>query len=266
MDTGAILDYGFARLAAQPDGAADELLAVSRRDAAAGLLPDPSRTPPITPLVEPASPPQGGGVTDSASAPPDPPVSVAAQIKIDPDFSPIMLSPIRSDDNSNLFVLGIFLSIGFALLFLVARGLFRFNVASFAARIVANTLAAFDTDGETAPAPRTTDSRQRRRTPNLFVAEDTGCEKHLSRALQLAYEEREGSAMAEFLLALRSGPISIEDLTSHHRLPPTAFLALARAQTALGYYSDARATLIHGVTVLPQNRILSLALHQLNAE
>jgi hypothetical protein len=169
-------------------------------------------------------------------------------------------------DSGNLIVLGIFLSIGFILLFLVARGLFRFNVGSFAARVVSNTLAAFDTDGETVPAPRSVDSRQRRRTPNLFVAEETGREKHLSRALQLAHEEREGSAMAEFLLALRNGPISIDELTAQHRLPPTAFLALARAQTALGYYSDARATLLHGVTVLPNNRILSLALHQLSAD
>jgi hypothetical protein len=72
--------------------------------------------------------------------------------------------------------------------------------------------------------------------------------------------------MSEFLLALRNGPITIEDLTGDHRLPPTAFLALARAQTALGHYSDARTTLLHGVTVLPQNRILSLALHQLSGE
>ena len=69
--------------------------------------------------------------------------------------------------------------------------------------------------------------------------------------------------MAEFLLALRDGRLEIDELASHHRLPPTAFLALALAQTSLGHYRDAHTTLLHGVSVLLHNRILSLSLHQL---
>ena len=258
-DTAAILDYGYARIAAQPEGAGYERLSVSQRDAASGLLPGaPQVPPPHLPLL---TAPQGGGPVAPVVEPaaPAPPVA-------EPDFAPTNLVPPPGDAGSAFLPLAFFLSIGFVLLFIVWRKLFRVNLGFTVGRVVSNTLMAFATDSDTIYTTLPAESGSRRRSPNLLTSEDGARDRHIARALQLATEEREGSAMAEFLLALRDGSLSIEELASQHRLPPTAFLALARAQTALGYYSDARATLLHGVTVLPHNRILSLALHQLTGD
>ena len=85
---------------------------------------------------------------------------------------------------------------------------------------------------------------------------------HIERAIALAEQGREGSSMSEFILALRYGDLDVAEVSSEYRLSPSAFLALARAQSALSRHEDARRTLLHGVTVLPHHRPLRMALHQ----
>jgi hypothetical protein len=87
---------------------------------------------------------------------------------------------------------------------------------------------------------------------------------HIERAVNLALEGRQGSSMSEFLLALRLGTyIDVADLAERFEMVPGTFLALSRAQTTIGAHDDARRTLVHAVLVLPDNRVLRLALNQL---
>jgi serine-type D-Ala-D-Ala carboxypeptidase (penicillin-binding protein 5/6) len=261
-DSEAILDYGFARLA-EATAAESERLAVAQSAAVAWLLnPQAGGAPAV---VGPAAPQGGGSVSPSGEAVGNiVPTTGDAPGASQPDFAPTRLMPSGAEDTGSLFPVALTLAAGFALLYAARKRLFRAWVPAVAGRTVQTSVATFAV--ESSPGARggpVSTGGNRRRTPNLFTADTWGREAHISRALQLASEEREGAAMSEFLLALRTGPVTIDELTGAHRLPPTAFLALARAQTSLGHYSDARSTLLHGVTVLPQNRILSLALHQL---
>jgi hypothetical protein len=73
--------------------------------------------------------------------------------------------------------------------------------------------------------------------------------------------------MSEFVMALRSGAdIDVAQLAEQYRLSSGAFLALSRAQVAMGCPADARRTLLHGVLVMPGERVLRLALYQLPPE
>ena len=104
----------------------------------------------------------------------------------------------------------------------------------------------------------------RRREPNLLVTRTDTAVEHLEQALQLAAEGRQGASMSKFQSALRLGlNIDISVLAAQVELPASAFLALARAQTSSGALDAARATLLHGVLVFPQERLLRLALSQL---
>jgi hypothetical protein len=55
----------------------------------------------------------------------------------------------------------------------------------------------------------------------------------------------------------------VADLAERYEMAPDTFLALSRAQTAIGAHDDARRTLLHAVLVLPDNRVLRLALNRL---
>ena len=73
--------------------------------------------------------------------------------------------------------------------------------------------------------------------------------------------------MSEFLTALRTGaPIDVAALAEDYQLSAEAFLALARAQYTVDQVSDARQTLLHGMIVLPHERTLRLAMHNLPPE
>jgi hypothetical protein len=90
---------------------------------------------------------------------------------------------------------------------------------------------------------------------------------HIERAVGLASEGRQGSSMSEFLTALRSGgPIDVAALAEDYQLSAEAFLALARAQFTVNQVSDARETLLHGMIVLPHERTLRVAMHNLPPE
>jgi hypothetical protein len=103
-----------------------------------------------------------------------------------------------------------------------------------------------------------------RREPNLLYEAEHNANVHIERAIAYSAEGRQGSGMSEFVLALRSGAdIDVADLAEQYRLTGSAFLSLARAQLTVGKPEDARRTLLHGVLVLPGDRMLRLALYQL---
>jgi hypothetical protein len=100
----------------------------------------------------------------------------------------------------------------------------------------------------------------------LLVSPEQLYRQHLARAVDLAWEGRQGSSMAEFLLALRmSGRLDVAEIVALHQLGPDAFLALSRAQVAAGQPEDAHRTLTHGILVLPQERFLRMAIKQLES-
>ena len=89
----------------------------------------------------------------------------------------------------------------------------------------------------------------------------------MAQARRLAAEDRQGSSMSEFMMALRQGRrIDASDLIGAPNLSPAAFLALSRAQLAIGDSMSAHETLQQGVEWAPTSRILHLALHQLTAK
>ena len=107
----------------------------------------------------------------------------------------------------------------------------------------------------------------RRREPNLLIAPEDAGGFHIARAIELSAEGKQGSGMSEFVMALKAGaPIDVSELSQQYRLSSQAFLALARAQLAVGNREDARRTLLHGVLVMPSERVLRLALYQLPAD
>src|SRR4029453_4208721 len=99
-------------------------------------------------------------------------------------------------------------------------------------------------------------SMTRRRDPNLLAElQDKGI-YHLERAIQLSEEGRQGSGMSEFVMALRAGAeIDVVHLAEQYRLSASTFLALARAQASVGRRAEARKTLLHGVLVMPGERV-----------
>ena len=104
----------------------------------------------------------------------------------------------------------------------------------------------------------------RRREPNLLAAPEDALALHIERAIALSEEGKQGSSMSEFAMALKAGAsVDIAELAEQYRLSSAAFLALARAQVSLGRPEDARRTLLHGVLVMPNERLLRLSLFQL---
>jgi hypothetical protein len=103
-----------------------------------------------------------------------------------------------------------------------------------------------------------------RREPNLLAELENEASAHVERAIVHAAEGRQGSAMSEFLLALKPGAdLDVAELAERYKLSAGAFLALSRAQVAAGKPQEARRTLLHGVLVMPADRMLRLALYQL---
>lgn len=278
MDTAAILDYGYARLAADPVGAGADQLAVSKSGAVSWLLgkAGDGSAPPM-PLLSPGA--QGGGSPAPQVLPPSTLTGNAApeQGNLPPQLQaqekssnlPLISSPrtiIASSgraDSVFSWMLAFFALAGVVVLYRLATGLWGLRPGSLLARaipLLGRPLGAAGTSN--AKAAEGQHTRHRRREPNLLLSCQEERQIHIERAIALALQEREGSSMAEFLLALRCGDVDIADLTVIYQLPPAAFLALARAQSALARYEDAHRTLIHGVTVLPHHRPLRMALYQ----
>jgi len=268
-ETAAIRDYSYARLAADPVGVDAEQLSASKRGAVSWLLgkAGDGAAPPM-PLLSPGA--QGGGS-------PDMPIQAKAGAvgalsgKNPPNSgggSPSATGSAGRADGTFLWVLVIFGVGGLFLLYKLGVTLGRVRPVHLLAHFLpsrlrpVSTTPAYSYPGPRQPREITGSHRSRRREPNLLLSSHEQREMHVERAIELASQEREGSSMAEFLMALRYGDLDVAELASEYRLPPAAFLALARAQLALSRDEDARRTLIHGVTVLPNHRPLRMALYQ----
>ena len=280
-DTTAILDYGYAQLTADPVGTGAEQLSVSKRGAVSWLLGKAGDgvAPPM-PLLSPGL--QGGGSPSSSQntgiwvvglQPAGTPLPVALNsaprsddLVVQPP-APVVASAGRSD-GSLAWVLAIFVIVGVVFLFkfshrLRSPGVFR-GFANLLPALLRNAEKSATVEAQAPEQPRDVFGMQlaRRREPNLLLSSLDERRLHVERAISLALEDREGSSMSEFIMALRYGDLDVAELASEYRLPPTAFLALARAQVALSRSEDARRTLLHGATVLPHHRPLRMALHQ----
>jgi D-alanyl-D-alanine carboxypeptidase (penicillin-binding protein 5/6) len=263
-DTAAILDYSYALLASDPVGAGAGQLSVSKRGAVSWLLGQAGdgAAPPM-PLL--SSGVQGGG----------PPVVSQAGVEV------VGAPPSSLDASSSVTVATAGRSDGvfpWMLLLFATGGLFllyklsprfrsagaRINVTRILPSRMQPATAGADAQGPVSRQPReaSTLHSPRRREPNLLISSQEERLLHIDRAIGLALEQREGSSMAEFLMALRYGDLDVAELACEYRLSPSAFLALARAQAALSQHEAAHRTLLHGATVLPHHRPLRMALHQ----
>ena len=273
-DTTAILDYAYARLAADPVGAGAEQLSISKRGAVSWLLGQAGGgvAPPM-PLLSPGA--QGGGSPESpirSLLNNEPPVgnapggpqgagSVGGSL-------PVAVGSTGRTDGLLPWALTMFAGAGCFLLFKLGVAYGRVRPGQLLARVLPSRVKPPGIPQGNINSRSLTSSRDamssptRRREPNLLISSHDQREMHLARAIDLALQEREGSSMAEFLMALRYGDLDVADLSALYQLPPAAFLALARAQAALSRHEDARRTLLHGVTVLPHHRPLRMALHQ----
>ena len=268
-DSQAILDYGYARLAADPVGAGSEQLSISKRGAVSWLLGKAGEgaapSGPPMPLLSPGA--QGGGA---------PGISIIGTSPNDALYPPSQAGGAGSTaiatsgrtDGTVGWVLAIFLLGGLFLLyrFSALRGGFRPR-QTLGRFLPVPLLTAMSPPQPSYSQPRQprdvfSATASRRREPNLLLSSLDERTMHIERAIALAEQGREGSSMSEFILALRYGDLDVAEVSSEYRLSPSAFLALARAQSALSRHEDARRTLLHGVTVLPHHRPLRMALHQ----
>jgi D-alanyl-D-alanine carboxypeptidase len=289
VDSTALLDYGFAKLAAAPSEPSAEVLEITKRGAADWILNGgaaPSMLPPQ--LAE------GGGSAAPAKQPGPAVVAVPQPVaeKVAP-LQPVTLGDSGSATDtsksvpwalllSGLVGVVIFYSLALRIMSLRPRRLFAAVAAHLPKRSSmayapppppiqllqkrSEARASSATAKPTASSHRTlgTDPNLRRREPNLLVSPEQLYRQHLARAVDLAWEGRQGSSMAEFLLALRmAGALDVAEIVALHQLGPDAFLALSRAQVAAGQLEDAHRTLTHGILVLPQERILRMAIKQL---
>ncbi len=287
VDSTALLDYGFARLAAAPSDASAEVLDVSKRGTADWLLQN-GAPPPLLP----AQMAQGGGAAAQGKVgkPGAPSVKPASPPNASTHNS--LLSGSSSTQEGTPWALMISALIGIVIFYALAIRLWGVNLARLfgsARRRVPVSLPVSAARKNTqlprllsapatpsprpgpvlrAPAPRTLGATPLtgRREPNLLMSAEAQYDLHLNRAVELAWEERQGSSMSEFLMALRSsGSLDVADVSSDHQLNATAFLALSRAQLAAGHQIDAHRTLTHGILVLPHERILCMAIKQLES-
>jgi D-alanyl-D-alanine carboxypeptidase len=312
-DSTAVLDYGFAKLAAVPADPSAELLSVSQRDTVSWLLVNAASAPPIAvPAPQLA---QGGGSSPLAapvpaevvSAPSGPELSEAQPVRANAPAAPVTLASTTTSNTSTgliLWITAFGLLGGVCLFFMVRVWGFRPSVLlerrrvesarmfrdSSHAPLYTHEMSAYDAPapgrvtawvghrtgpltpdqiGAPPPAPRTLGAlhTNRRHEPNLLLMGGDVAEVHLERGVALAAQGRQGSSMSEFLLALKQGTrVDVADLSERYQLCSEGFLALSRAQLASGHSEDARRTLLHGVLVLPHERLLRLALYQLPAQ
>jgi D-alanyl-D-alanine carboxypeptidase (penicillin-binding protein 5/6) len=279
QDSAAILDYGFAKLAATPLDTSAEVLSVSKRGTVSWLLVNAAETPPV-PLGElgqgGGAAPQGADANTETNAPAP---GFANQQPGSVEQAALLVMSSKNTQDNTLWVMALFAIVGSVTCYLLATRLWRFKPLSLfggAARVPfrpsspvqpAQRVRTRATPiSEPPPAARTlgASTSTRRREPNLLISHAEEREMHIERAVNLALEGRQGSSMSEFLLALRLGSyIDVADLAERYEMAPGTFLALSRAQVAIGAHDDARRTLVHAVLVLPDNRVLRLALNQL---
>ncbi len=293
-DSAALLDYGFAKLAAVPADDTAERLALSQRGTASWVL-SGAGMPPA----------QGGGAAPTPAsrqkvAAPLAPVQ-SQPLQLQPSLQPhnsspdsaltVTANPVKarsawSGPPVSLLVVASAL-LGAVLCFVLARRTRpgAFSTASAMLRLrprlhphhhpgslsTSGTYAGAEAPASYVPPPpaaRTLGQPPlplyRRREPNLLLTDEDRQNLHVERAIMLACEGRQGASMSEFLLAFELGAgFTVSEL---YQLTPSVFLALARAQFAHGDIEEARRTLVHAVLVMPHDRLLRLALSQLQAQ
>jgi hypothetical protein len=291
-DSTALLDFGFARLAAMPQDASAEVLGVARRGTASWLLVSASPAPsePARALPTVAALAQGGGAAppakkDDGIRPSAPAPSGGAAQRVAPPVASSLLQPAPRTPGQPSFLwwagaLTLLALAGVMLLIAWRRGLWpggrRPEVALALVRPgdwppaqepYAMWAAAPSRDAAPPPPTRTLGAPPvgRRREPNLLLSADQAARQHVLRAITLASEGKQGSSMSEFLLALRLGhDIDAAQLDKSLGLAPTALLALSRAQQTAGLREQARQTLQYALSSAPGDRVLQLALYQLS--
>jgi hypothetical protein len=290
VDSAALLDYGFAKLAQVPTDASAEVLEVSKRGVADWILGEGSAPSMLPPQMAAG----GGGVAQPEPAKQAQPAVVAAPAPVQEQAAPLqaVAGASSTPTGANNVPWALLLSglLGIVLFYAVAMRLAAFRPKRFFASLAAHLPQRSQVTYAPAPAPlqmpqrrqvqqagspgpaarthRTlgTEPNLRRREPNLLVSPEQLYRQHLARAVDLAWEGRQGSSMAEFLSALRmNGSLDVAEIVALHQLGPDAFLALSRAQVAAGQLEDAHRTLTHGILVLPQERFLRMAIKQLES-
>ena len=276
-DSAVLLDYGFAQLADVSKHASAEVLSVSERGTVSWLLVNSAPAPPMPAVAQPG---QGGGLTlplegeqVAVSAAPDEVLESAAPQPQVPSF----MGGSDASATNSLWVGSIIALLGGVCSLMVAR-LWGFRPAMLLSglRLTSSQRLSASPTGRSTPMPprsrpavvRTLGESPsgRRREPSLLQIPGEDPDRHVSRAVALAWEGRQGSSMSEFLLALRlDNGIEAAEVAESYQMNAQAFLALARAQMAMGRALDARHTLLHAVLVLPDERVLKLALHQLRS-
>lgn len=290
-DSGVLLDYGFAQLAAKPTDAGAPVLEVAQRGVADWLLQNGAPPPLLQATKQPQQLPptpvlaQGGGAARSSDAASAPSLANSSHDLSAAGAGGKELVPWA------LLVSGL---VGLALIYAAVvkfRGV-RLKAAFGTLRTrrnrqetsgtrlrplpeqrhevsqIPHRLRAVASDRALPAPPRTlgTAPARERREPNLLVDPERAYSTHVARAAQLAWEDRQGSSMSEFLMALRMrGDLDVAEVVAAHQLNATAFLALARAQASAGHVEDAHRTLTHGILVLPHDRILRMAIKQIEA-
>lgn len=266
IDSTAILDYGFAKLAATPKNDASDLLSVSKRGTVSWLLVNAASAPPM-PVIAPNG--QGGGLV--------PPLQQDKQVAVGPANQSAQPSNSAfslvggSSQAPTLWAMAIFAILGSTICYLLATKLWRVKPLM----LLSGTRSAH-AETPTTSYPSSVPAQRglartlgdphfaRRRAPNLLLSPQDLHELHIQRAIQLAQEGRQGSSMSEFIQALRyDKSLDVAHLAESYQMPPGAFMALSRAQLATGNIDAARRTLLHGVLVSPEDRLLRLALNQL---
>jgi D-alanyl-D-alanine carboxypeptidase (penicillin-binding protein 5/6) len=281
-DSAALLDYGFAKLAATPKDEKAAVLSVSVRGTVSWLLVNAASAPPM-PVMAPNG--QGGGLV--------PPITEANEVAVAPanpahapeqaqahvaDASFALVSGSSQARSETLWALAAFALVGATSSYLLATKLWRVKPKMLLARIRQPQATPRHLQPITTPPSRSWMVQRdavgtlgepyvpRRREPNLLLEPHELREMHIYRAIQLAQEGRQGSSMAEFIQALRCNKyLDVAQLAESYQMAPGAFLALSRAQLAMGNREEARRTLLHGVLVSPEDRLLRLALNQLHA-
>lgn len=277
-DSGAILDYGFAKLAAEPKSDSADTLSVARRGTGAWLLANATSTPPIP---TPQAMAQGGGAAPARIVGRPAGSSASAQSSAE---SLAARAPL-SISGSSVGLLSAKISLPLLVFFAIAAFAGWWVLSARMPGLKPRALAAMSPFRARAqPAPANNPSHNpvqapqrpvartlgespvlRRREPNLMLTAADACQNHIEQAAALAGEGRQGSSMAEFLLALRSGcALRVGEVDAAYNLSPIGFLALYRAQAAAGMFDDAKETLQYAIAAVPGDRILALTLRQLD--
>lgn len=277
-DSTDILNYGFAQLAAQPQDDKAETLSISRRGTVSWLLVNASAAPAMPGAVEGLTA-QGGGLAPLPAADKNKVVAMAAlpgNSQQAPQSANTPLMAATQPTSSLLWMLAIFGVIGLACCYLALK-LWGVRPALFFAGKRSMSAAPYKGVSLPAHSRSATYSQMRpvtatlgrpptpsRREPNLLLTRQEKIALHVEQAVALAWEEKQGSSMSEFLSALRSGvELQAEVVAQSYQMNASAYLALSRAQLAVGRRDNARHTLVCGLSALPQQRILRLALQQL---